>query len=86
MLKNKCDCLTSVWLNDQKKCLFLHSVCTNFCLNTHYVGANFGLIVHSPVYSVILLKKENVCAPLVSVLNCTHSQWKAVTAAAVKQL
>ena len=38
------------------QCLFLHSVCTNFSLNTHSVCTNFGLIVHSPVYSVILLK------------------------------
>ena len=38
------------------KCLFAHSVCANFSLNTHSVCANFGLIALSPVYSVHRVK------------------------------
>ena len=32
-----------------RKCLNVHSVCTNFCLNVHSVCTNFCLNVHSPI-------------------------------------
>ena len=32
----------------KRKCLNVHSVCTNFCLNVHSVCTNFCLNVHSP--------------------------------------
>ena len=47
--------------------LFVHSICTNFCLNVLSICANFGLNVlsicanfglntHSPIYFLFLLK------------------------------
>ena len=51
------------------------------CLFARTVHANFGLIAHSPVYSIILLKLENVHAYLVFVLNCTytaHTRYKII--------
>ena len=56
-----------------KVALFVHSVCANFGLNRRTLRANFGLIARSPVYSIILLKLDNIFAYLVSVLNCTYS-------------
>ena len=61
------------YIIDSRKALFARSVCANFSLNTYTVRANFGLIARSPVYSIILLKLENVRAYLVSVLNWTYS-------------
>ena len=40
----------------ERKCLNVHTVCTNFSLNVHTVCTNFGIIVHTPVCSVILLE------------------------------
>ena len=34
-----------------RKCLNVHSVCTNFCLNVHGVCTNLCLNVHSPCLS-----------------------------------
>ena len=57
----------------KRKCLFARTVRANFGLFARSVRANLGLIARSPVYSIILLKLENVHAYLVSVLNCTYS-------------
>ena len=36
---------------ENRKCLNVHSVCTNFCLNVHGVCTNLCLNVHSPCLS-----------------------------------
>ena len=50
-LKSSWNLRLSTRLGGQKyyrKCLNVHSVCTNFCLNVHSVCTNFCLNVHSP--------------------------------------
>ena len=46
------DILYPLCLNKKsRKCLNVHSVCTNFCLNVHGVCTNLCLNVHSPCLS-----------------------------------
>ena len=53
--------LSSVTI-DCRKCLNVHTVCTNFGLNVHTVCTNFGLNVHTPVYKIRI--RKCMCAPL----------------------
>ena len=40
----------------KRKCLNVHTVCTNFGLNVHTVCTNLGLNVHTPVYKIKIRK------------------------------
>ena len=44
-----------------RKCLNVHSVCTNCCLNVHSVCTNLCLNVRSIIYYICLLNMGKVC-------------------------